>query len=363
MEARFGPPNETSDLTEDVEGEPETHAFMCVHVLTALTRDEGSLDMEHLCNHLHECVMAKKADTAIEHFPTGPKVMRKAQKKDESFLRDLKTSKRDCTTIAVEGTELPSFQGKTAVPCHPHGRMVAWHHKHLVHPGAERLHKTINQTLWWPDLCTDCRKWVKSCHTCQLTKKTGRKKHGKLPPKKAKELVPWNRVDLDCIGPLSVTTTSVKECQLKASTMIDPATGYLEMVDLPEIDSKSCVDAFDDVWLSRCPRPQHLGCNNGKKFKKTFEDMRTTHEMDPHRTATENPQANGITERVHGVLNDCLRTFELDERELDSHQPWREFLSATAFAIRSTHHTALEATPAQLVFNGDMFLPIKFTTD
>lgn len=263
---------------------------MCVHVLTALTRDEGSLDMEHLCNHLHECVMAKKADTAIEHFPTGPKVMRKAQKKDESFLRDLKTSKRDCTTIAVEGTELPSFQGKTAVPCHPHGRMVAWHHKHLVHPGAERLHKTINQTLWWPDLCTDCRKWVKSCHKCQLTKKTGRKKHGKLPPKKAKELVPWNRVDLDCIGPLSVTTTSVKECQLKASTMIDPATGCLEMVDLPEIDSKSCVDAFDDVWLSRCPRPQHLGCNNGKKFKKTFEDMRTTHEMDPHRTATENPQ-------------------------------------------------------------------------
>ena len=78
-----------------------------------------------------------------------------------------------------------------------------------------------------------------------------------------------------------------------------------------------------------------------------------------------NPQSNGIIERVHQVLNNTLCTFELENRELNEDGPWTEFLSATAFAIRSTYHTTLEATPAsaQLVFNRDMILPVHFRTD
>ena len=63
-------------------------------------------------------------------------------------------------------------------------------------------------------------------------------------------------------------------------------------------------------------------------------------------------------ERVHAVLNDMLRTFELEERELDENEPWAEFLSLVAFAIRATYYTTLQATPAQLVFGRDMILPI-----
>jgi hypothetical protein len=73
-----------------------------------------------------------------------------------------------------------------------------------------------------------------------------------------------------------------------------------------------------------------------------------------------NPQANGIVERVHLVLGDALRTFELQERELDVDDPWSSFLASAAFAIRSTYHTTLRATPGQLVFGRYMLLPIKF---
>ncbi len=45
-----------------------------------------------------------------------------------------------------------------------------------------------------------------------------------------------------------------------------------------------------------------------------------------------------------------LRTFELDKRELNDADPWAPFLSATAWAIRSTYHTSLDATPGELVF-------------
>ena len=39
--------------------------------------------------------------------------------------------------------------------------------------------------------------------------------------------------------------------------------------------------------------------------------------------------------------------------------PWGSFLAAAAFAICSTYHTTLKATPAQLIFSQDMILPIK----
>ena len=76
-----------------------------------------------------------------------------------------------------------------------------------------------------------------------------------------------------------------------------------------------------------------------------------------------NPQSNDIIERVHQVLGNALRTFELEGKELDTNDPWGHFLSAAAWAIRSTVHTTLDATPGQLVFARDMLLPIQIKTD
>ena len=58
-----------------------------------------------------------------------------------------------------------------------------------------------------------------------------------------------------------------------------------------------------------------------------------------------------------------LRTFELSKQTLDEHDPWRSFLSQVAWAIRSTYHATLEATPGQLVYGRDMILPIPFYPD
>jgi hypothetical protein len=65
-------------------------------------------------------------------------------------------------------------------------------------------------------------------------------------------------------------------------------------------------------------------------------------------TAAYNPQANGIIERVHLVPAAVQQTFELQERELNENNSWSTFLASAAFAIRSTYHTTLQATPGQL---------------
>jgi len=77
-----------------------------------------------------------------------------------------------------------------------------------------------------------------------------------------------------------------------------------------------------------------------------------------------NPQANSILEHIHLVLGNCLRTFDLDEGDLDEDDPWEEFLTAaTAYAIQSTVHTTLGATPGQLVLGSDMILLIEYQAD
>ena len=57
------------------------------------------------------------------------------------------------------------------------------------------------------------------------------------------------------------------------------------------------------------------------------------------------PQANVIVERVHQVIANIIRTFELQDNYLDEDDPWKGVFSATAFDVRSTYHTTLQKTP------------------
>jgi hypothetical protein len=45
------------------------------------------------------------------------------------------------------------------------------------------------------------------------------------------------------------------------------------------------------------------------------------------------------------MLNDALKTSEVDGRELDERDPWGPFLPSVAYAIHSTLHATLKATP------------------
>ena len=169
---------------------------------------------------------------------------------------------------------------------------------------------------------------------------------------------------MDLVGPYSVKVKGTKEdIQLRAMTMIDPATGWFEVKEIDEPTAECCQEAFDDTWLSRYPRPRKIGYDNGGEFKSVFKELCANMDMKPKRSLSHNPQSNGIIERVHQVLGNMLRTMELEEQELDKARPFEPFLSAAAYAIRSTHHLTLDATPAELVFGRNMLLPIQFKAD
>ena len=175
--------------------------------------------------------------------------------------------------------------------------------------------------------------------------KKQREKYGHLPPKEAEEL-PWSRVNVDLIGPYVVHTPTTTHT-LRVLTMIDPVTNWFEVTAIRDKNASTVMKAFNNTW-TRYPRPQYIGYDNGSKFKAQFKDeMCDNCGIKEKPSTTYNPQSNGIIERVHQVLGNALRTFELEEKELDTNDPWGPFLSAAAWAIQRTVHTTLDATPGQ----------------
>ena len=73
------------------------------------------------------------------------------------------------------------------------------------------------------------QKYVANCVTCKKFKKS-RKKYGKLPVKEVNdEIIPWETVQIDTIGPYSFVTKDGKYLEIFAKTMIDPAIGRFEI--------------------------------------------------------------------------------------------------------------------------------------
>ena len=146
-------------------------------------------------------------------------------------------------------------------------------------------------------------------------------------------------------------------------TIIDPVMEWFKVAHLPEATSYQTQKAFDSYWLARYPRPMEVGVDNGSHLKRHFMELIQNYGLKKKTSTEYNLQSNGMIERVHQVLGNALRSFELEERKLDDTNPWDELLSSIAYAIRSTHHTTLQASPTQLVFGRDMLLPVNFVAD
>ena len=114
------------------------------------------------------------------------------------------------------------------IPKSLRGRIVAWTHHYLVHPGGTRLEKTLSKLCTWPNMARDIQAYTKTCRKCQLCK-TNTKKYGQMPTKEAEPPIPWNRVNVDLIGPYDVKVKGTRnnKIQLRANDYDRPSHGMV----------------------------------------------------------------------------------------------------------------------------------------
>jgi transposase InsO family protein len=198
------------------------------------------------------------------------------------------------------------------------------------------------------------------CAVCQAIKPT-KQKFGYLPEKEP-DVEPWKTLCIDLIGPYTIGKgqhTTV----LYAMTMIDPATGWFEICEIPKRDSFVAATTLEAVWLNRYPWPEQVVLDRGKEFMGEVKRMlKQDYGLIRRPITTRNPQANAMVERAHQTLHAMIRSRQVrDKRDLPL--GWTGVLNACRFAMNSTVHTTTRATPMQLVFGRDSILPIKFQAD
>ena len=254
---------------------------------------------------------------------------------------------------------LVCFKDKIVVPKKLQKHVMDWYHTVLCHPGINRTEETIGQHLWWPKMRNHITNYVSTCAVCQRNKRK-QKKYGPLPPKEA-EATPWDKLCVDLIGPYKIRRKGQDDLVCKCVTMIDPATGWFEIHQYDDKRSITVANIVEQEWLNRYPWPTQITFDRGSEFiGQDFKRMiKEDYGITKKPITVRNPQANAIVERVHQVIANMIRTFELENNYLDEDDPWKAILGATAFAVRSTMHTTLKKTPGQLVFGRDMIFNMK----
>ena len=298
--------------------------------------------------------------------------------KDKPFKnRDKKISVR-----IIDDEDILVFEGNRMVipDTAMQSRILSWYHHYLQHPGENRLEETLTAVMWWPGMRAHTRKHVKSCDRCQKGK-SRKRKYRKIPPKIA-EVTPWRTVCVDLIGPYTIKAKDGTILDFMCLTMIDPATGWFEIIELPSIDityvrdtkeeiveviidkSSACVSQlFNKSWLSRYPRSKNIIYDNGSEFKLHFKALCNSYGLKRKPTTIKNPQANAILERIHAVIANMIRTAGIDSQDTCTPLMVDELLTNIAWAVRSTYHTVLKTTPGAAIFGRDMLFDLPYLAD
>ena len=314
---------------------------------------------------MHELLTIEEDEIPSTAYPLDYNLLYAEQRKEITLMAKIGTPGFALKALHGGGkrTDLVCHNDRIVVPTSLRRRLVNWYHNQLCHPGETRTEQTIRQHFTWPKLTKEVSNICSACHTCQLTKKHT-KKYGKLPAKIA-EIDPWQTMCVDLIGPYIIKNKNLKEpLELWCVTMIDPATGWFEMKQIPNKRSDTISNIVEQTWLARYPWPEKIICDRGSKFMAEFLNMiKEDYNIKVRRITTRNPQANAILERIHQTIGNIIRTFKVQDEEIDLEDPWSGILAAAMFATRATIHTTLKATPCQLVFGRDAILNIKYAPD
>jgi hypothetical protein len=91
----------------------------------------------------------------------------------------------------------------------------------------------MRSMMYWKGMRNTIRSYIKSCRSCQINKRHSQK-YGHVPPKLV-IMTPWRALCVDIIGPYTLKSKDSSSIHFICLTMIDSATSYFEIVELPTV--------------------------------------------------------------------------------------------------------------------------------
>jgi transposase InsO family protein len=129
---------------------------------------------------------------------------------------------------------------------------------------------------------------------------------------------------VDLIGPYPFGVRDKKRnihilMELWCLTMIDPATGWFEIIEIPTKRADFIANLLEFHWLTRYPWPTEIRMDRGGEFKAEVQaSLKDEYGITVKRITTRNPQSSSIIERIHQVVGNmiCIQNIR-DKHDLD----------------------------------------------
>ena len=214
------------------------------------------------------------------------------------------------------------------------------------HQGVSRTLERIKLYLEWEGMEQDIRNYIKKCVTCQQMK-LGKIRTEPLQVTDTQEF-PWNKLALDIVGPLEVTSEKNKyilSCQ-------DNLSKYLIAVPLESQTAEEIAEKLVKFIILVYGIPSIILTDQGTNFcSDIFKRLCTLLKIERVQTTAYHPQSNGALERAHATLINYLRCY------VNSKQEWDQLLPFACFSYNTSPHSITGYTPYEVLFGRKCNIP------
>lgn len=221
------------------------------------------------------------------------------------------------------------------------------------HFGFHKTYTRIKESYYWPHMKADIRKYVKSCHSCQLNKTNFK------PTKQAMEItstaeIPFERIAIDIVGPLPLTESGNKFIL----TLQDDLTRFCLAEPIPNHEALTVAKVLTKFFV-QFGIPKTFLTDQGADFmSELMKNLSNLFKTKHLSTTPYHPQTNGALERYHLTLKDYLKHY-IKPNQTD----WDEYIQFAIFSYNTSVQKSTSYTPHELFFGRKPYLPSSITKE
>jgi len=216
------------------------------------------------------------------------------------------------------------------------------------HFGINKTLEKIRKRFYWASCKQDVEEWCKSCKVCLARR--GPSGKGKSPLQIYNVGAPFERVQMDILGPLPLTVSGNKYLLV----VVDCFTKWVEAFPLKNVRARIIAETFLNQVVSRHGVPLEVHTDQGRNFEsRVFRELSCALGIKKTRSSALHPQSDGQVERQHRTILNYLAKF-ISENQRD----WDRWIPMYLLAYRSSKHETTGVTPAELYFARDLRLPM-----
>ena len=217
------------------------------------------------------------------------------------------------------------------------------------HQGFERTYAALRNKYYWPSMYADINTYVKTCETCQQSKRAFNSRPPPLQPQHTHDV--FQRWHIDILSGLPTTKDKFKHILL----IVDSYSKWCEAFPLRTQEATEVANVLYKEIITRYGAPRYLISDNGKTFVSSIvKALSELFNITRYLTSLYHPQTNGSVERMNSVILQAFRAYTKDMQD-----DWIDYLPGILMAYCTTPATqSTDYSPFFLMYGREMALPI-----